>query len=213
MFEETLIQGTKENLVLLGRSGILKDAYLAGGTAAALQMGHRISIDFDFFTSKEFVPGVFSVELSKLGSFQQEQADKGTIIGEFDGIRFSLFVYKYPLIYPPLKYLSLKMADIRDIAAMKIDAVATRGAKRDFIDLYFISESGYGLTELFAFYDRKYGKLGSNLVHIQKSLVFFDDAEHDEMPRMLKKVDWEEIKQYFKNEIKDICSVRTDRNH
>lgn len=213
MFEETLIQGTKENLVLLGRSGILRDAYLAGGTAAALQIGHRISMDFDFFTSKEFVPGVFSVELSKLGSFQQEQADKGTIIGEFDGIRFSLFVYKYPLIYPPLKYLSLNMADIRDIAAMKIDAVATRGAKRDFIDLYFISESGYGLTELLAFYDRKYGKLGSNLVHIQKSLVFFDDAEHDEMPRMLRKVDWEEIKQYFKNEIKDICSVRTDRNH
>lgn len=75
MFEETLIQGTKENLVLLGRSGILRDAYLAGGTAAALQMGHRISMDFDFFTSKEFVPGVFSVELSKLGSFQQEQAE------------------------------------------------------------------------------------------------------------------------------------------
>lgn len=212
MFEETLIQGTKENLVLLGRSGILRDAYLAGGTAAALQMGHRISMDFDFFTSKEFVPGVFSVELSKLGSFQQEQADKGTIIGEFEGIRFSLFVYKYHLIYPPLKYLSLNMADIRDIAAMKIDAVATRGAKRDFIDLYFISESGYRLTELLAFYDRKYGKLGSNLVHIQKSLVFFDDAEHDEMPRMLKKVEWEEIKQYFKNEIKNLCSVRTDRN-
>ncbi|MDI6792308.1 MAG: hypothetical protein QME81_05495 [bacterium] len=65
MFEESLVEGAKENLALLGRSGILKDAYLAGGTAAALQLGHRISVDFDFFTMKEFVPKVFSGELSR----------------------------------------------------------------------------------------------------------------------------------------------------
>ncbi|MBW1795841.1 MAG: hypothetical protein JRJ38_15700 [Deltaproteobacteria bacterium] len=82
---------------------------------------------------------------AKLGSFQKEQADKGTVLGKFEGIQFSLFVYEYPLIRPPLKYLSLNIADILDIAAMKIDAVATRGAKRDFIDLYFISKSGYAL--------------------------------------------------------------------
>ena len=148
MFEESLIKGAKENLALLGRSGVLKDAYLAGGTAAALQLGHRISVDFDFFTPKEFVPAVFSAELSKLGSFDEEQTDKGTVLGKFEGIKFSLFVYEYPLICPPLKYLSLNIADIRDIAAMKIDAVATRGAKRDFIDLYFIGRSGYGLMNL-----------------------------------------------------------------
>jgi len=204
MFEETLIKGAKENLALLGGSGILRDAYLAGGTAAALQLGHRISVDFDFFTPKEFVPTVFSAELSKLGSFDEEQADKGTVLGKFEGIQFSLFVYKYPLIFPPLKYFSLNIADIRDIAAMKIDAVATRGAKRDFIDLYFIGKSSYALTELLAFYNEKYGKLGSNLIHIQKSLVFFDDAEPDEMPRMLKKVEWEEVKQYFENEVKKL---------
>ena len=62
MFEETLIKGAKENLALLGRSGILNDAYLAGGTAAALQLGHRISVDFDFFTTQEFVPKLLSAE-------------------------------------------------------------------------------------------------------------------------------------------------------
>lgn len=204
MFEETLIKGAKENLALLGRSGILKDAYLAGGTAAALQLGHRISVDLDFFTTREFVPGVFSVELSKLGSFDQEQADKGTVLGKFEGIKFSLFIYEYPLISLPLKYLSLNIADIKDIAAMKIDAVATRGAKRDFVDLYFIGKSGYGFSELLKCYNQKYGKLSSNLIHIQKSLVFFDDAEPDEMPRMLKEVEWEEVKQYFKNEVKNL---------
>ncbi|MGB3479656.1 MAG: nucleotidyl transferase AbiEii/AbiGii toxin family protein [bacterium] len=204
MYEKTLIKGAKENLALLGRSGILKDAYLAGGTALALQSGHRISVDLDFFTTEEFVPKVFSADLAKLGSFDEEQADKGTVSGKFKGIRFSLFIYKYPLIFAPLKYLSLNIADIRDIAAMKIDAVATRGAKRDFIDLYFICKSNYGLTELFRFYNEKYGGLASNIIHIQKSLIFFNDAEPDEMPRMLKKVKWEEIKKYFEGEIKKL---------
>lgn len=201
MFEEALTKKAKHNLELLGRSGILNDAYLAGGTAAALQIGHRISMDFDFFTAKEFVPRIFSAELSKLGSFDEEQADRGSISGRFEGIRFSLFIYNYPLIYPTLQYLSLDIADIRDVAAMKIDAVATRGAKRDFIDLYYICKSGYQLTELLDLYDKRYGKLASNVIHIQKSLVFFDDAEPDEMPRMLKEAAWEEIKKYFENEV------------
>lgn len=204
MFEETLIKGAKDILALLGRSNILKDAYLAGGTAAALQLGHRISVDFDFFTSKEFVTRVFSTELSKLGSFDEEQADKGTVLGEFKGIKFSIFIYKYPLIFPPKKYLSLNIADIRDIAAMKIDAIASRGAKRDFIDLYFICKDGYRLDEILGFYNKKYGKLVSNLIHLHKSLVYFNDAEPERMPKMLKKVKWEEIKEYFENEVKKL---------
>jgi len=62
------------------------------------------------------------------------------------------------------------------------------------------------LTELLAFYNKKYGKLASNFIHIQKSLVFFDDAESDAMPRMLKKVEWEEVKQYFENEVKKLST-------
>ncbi len=201
MFEETLIKGAKENLALLGRSACLKNAYLAGGTAIALQLGHRISVDFDFFTTEEFIPKVFSIKLSKLGSFIEEQASKGTVLGKFEGIKFSFFVYKYPLIFPSVKYLSLNIADIRDIAAMKIDAVATRGAKRDFIDLYFICKSGYELAELLNFYNKKYGKLASNRIHIQKSLVYFNDAEEEEMPKMLKQISWKEVKLFFQKEI------------
>ncbi|MEA1928390.1 MAG: nucleotidyl transferase AbiEii/AbiGii toxin family protein [Candidatus Auribacterota bacterium] len=180
----------------------MSDAYLAGGTAAALQLGHRISVDFDFFTPEEFSPRAFAGDLAKLGLFYEEQADKGTVLGEFEGIKFSIFIYKYPLIFPPLKYLSLDIADIRDIAAMKIDAVANRGAKRDFVDLYFICKSGYKLADLLKFYDMKYGMLASNLIHIQKSLVFFSDADPEEMPRMLKDVLWEEIKKYFEDKVK-----------
>lgn len=201
MFEETFVKGTKDILALLGRSGILRGAYLAGGTAAALQLGHRISVDFDFFTTKEFVPKKISTALSTLGLFDEEQASKGTVSGKFKGINFSLFVYKYPLVFPPLKYLSVNIADIRDIAAMKIDAVATRGKKRDFIDLYFICKSGYQLIDLLNFYDKKYKRLASNRIHIQKSLVFFNDAEPDEMPKMLKDAAWKDIKKYFEHNI------------
>ncbi len=208
MFEEALVKGARDILALLARSDILKDAYLAGGTAAALQLGHRISVDFDFFTTKEFVPKVFSAELSKLGSFNEEQADKGTVLGEFKGIKFSLFIYKYPLVFPPLKYLSLSIANIWDIAAMKIDAIATRGAKRDFIDLYFICKAGYRLAEILGFYNKKYGNLSSHLIHIQKSLVFFNDADPDETPRMLKEAEWEEVKEYFENEIKKLGEIK-----
>lgn len=209
MFEETLVRGAKDILAVLGRSDILPDAYLAGGTAAALQLGHRVSVDFDFFTAKEFKPKVFSANLSKLGSFSGEQTDKGTVLGTFKGVKFSLFNYKYPLIFPSLNYLELRVADIRDIAAMKIDAIASRGAKRDFVDLYFICEAGYTLSGILKFYYKKYGKAAvANIIHIQKSLVFFNDAEPEKMPKMLKSAEWEEIKRYFEREVKKLAGLK-----
>lgn len=137
-------------------------------------------------------------------SIVQEQASQGTVLGTFEGVRLSLFIYKYSLIAPLHKYLSLDIANIKDIAAMKIDAVASRGVKRDFVDLYFICKAGYRLAELLDYYDKKYGKLASTLIHIQKSLVFFEDAEPDQMPTMLEKVKWEEIKDFFETEIKKL---------
>ena len=75
------------------------------------------------------------------------------------------------------------------------------------VDLYFICKSGYKLADLLEFYDMKYGMLASNLIHIQKSLVFFNDADPEEMPRMLKDVTWEEIKKYFKDEVKNTLNT------
>jgi hypothetical protein len=87
---------------------------------------------------------------------------------------------------------------------MKIDAISTRGIKRDFIDLYFICQEGISLKQALSFYDRKYGTLASSLVHIQKSIVYFIDAEATTVPKMLKKVEWEEVKKYFEDEVKKL---------
>ncbi len=92
MFEETLIPGAKASLAILGRSGLLTNAYMAGGTAAALQLGHRISVDFDFFTEQAFIPRSFADELSKQGAFEENQVSQGTVLGNFECVKFSLFM-------------------------------------------------------------------------------------------------------------------------
>jgi hypothetical protein len=204
MFEKALERDAADSLALLGSTGLLRSAYLAGGTAAALHLGHRISVDFDFFTPAEFSPRDYATQLAKIGAFNEETAEKGTITGKFQGVRFSLFLYEYPLLFETEEFKSLRIADIRDISAMKVDAIAGRGAKRDFIDLYFICRSGYGLKEILGYYDKKYGTLASNRIHIYKSLVYFDDAEQDSMPHMLAEGSWDIVKEYFRSEIKNL---------
>lgn len=202
MFTETLSRKTKEALALLGKSQLLDKAYLVGGSGLALQLGHRISVDLDFFTSEEFEPKEVARQLQKLDNFKLEGRSLGTIWGRLEGIRFSLFLYKYPVLFPFKKIYGINVSDLRDIAAMKIEAIATRGTRRDFIDLYFICQGGIPLKKILSFYDRKFGKLALNIVHIQKSLIYFLDAESEEMPKTLKPVTWEEIKRYFEQEVK-----------
>ena len=100
MFEQVLSKNAKKSLATLGESGLLRDAYLAGGTALALQIGHRISVDLDFFTSKEFNGNIFVRKLKKLiPDFQLERMAAGTVLGNINKIRFSLFFYDYPLLF------------------------------------------------------------------------------------------------------------------
>lgn len=204
MFTKTLFGNTKKALALLGKSHLMDKAYLAGGTACALQIGHRISVDLDFFTSEEYDAKDLVRSLKEIGKFQLERQSWGTIMGEFEKVRFSIFVYKYPILYPYKSFLDIRVLDLRDIAAMKIDAIGSRGIMRDFIDLYFICQEGHSLKEILSFYDRKYGTLASNMTHIQKSLVYFADAELNVSPKMLKKITWEEVKGYFEVEVKKL---------
>jgi len=200
MFTKVLFKNTKEILAILGKSKTIKKSYLAGGTGAALHSGHRISVDLDFFTLEDFNPRLVAKEISNIGRFELEQASKKTVLGRFEGIRFSLFYYPYPILFPFANFCGIKILDLREIGVMKIDAIATRGAKRDFIDLYFICKST-PLKKILFLYDKKFKKLAMNYVHIKKSLVYFVDAEGDELPEMLKKVHWNKIKEFFEDEV------------
>lgn len=200
MFTNTLSQNATAALAILGKSGILQDAYLAGGTAFALQIGHRISLDLDFFTEKEFNTEIVLKQLEELPGFKLDETAKWTILGSFPKVKFSYFYYRYPLIKKTLQFSQIKLASLEDIAAMKIDAICGRGSKRDFIDLYFLAKK-FSLEQIFKFYDQKYTKLPNNIVHIMRSLDYFSDADPQESPKMLIPVSWEEIKQFFQQEV------------
>ncbi|OGD65387.1 hypothetical protein A3F08_01780 [Candidatus Berkelbacteria bacterium RIFCSPHIGHO2_12_FULL_36_9] len=190
MFEETLSKKTHDLLAALSKNELIKKAYLAGDTALALQLGHRISVDLDFFTNAKFSVDSTINSLNKISKFTLERRDWQTIIGYFEKIKFSLFYYEHKLISKPIDYQGIKLAHIKDIAAMKINAVADRGLKRDFIDLYFIMQTDLDLKHIIELYDKKYAKLKINKLHILKSLTYFVDADDEKMPKMLKDVSW-----------------------
>ncbi|MDO8260301.1 MAG: nucleotidyl transferase AbiEii/AbiGii toxin family protein, partial [Candidatus Magasanikbacteria bacterium] len=100
---------------------------------------------------------------------------------------------KYPLLFPFVDFEKINLADERDIAAMKIDAISSRGSKKDFIDLFFLLKK-YSLNELIDFFTQKYHGIEYNLLHILKSLSFFEDADLDPEPTKLVATKWEDAK-------------------
>lgn len=87
---------------------------------------------------------------------------------------------------------------------MKLDAVSRRGAKRDFVDLFFIAQSGLTMPEALTWYQRKYAGLDANIVHVVKSLAYFTDAELDPSPQMLVSFSWDHIKRFFEHEARSL---------
>jgi len=180
--------------------------YLAGGTALALQYSHRQSIDFDFFTTTDFSTTKIIQKLQTFGKFELQHEEENTIIGILNDVRISFFTYKYRVINEFKKYENINIADEFDIAAMKLEAISGRGSKKDFVDFYFILKN-ISLQDIFKFYEKKYGKAISNNYHLLKSLVYFEDAEVQAMPKMIKQADWETIKRAIINEVKKIKFV------
>ena len=208
MFKEALSKDAKNALGLLGQSGLLNAAYLAGGTALALQFNHRHSYDLDLFTPKKFDERILIQRITELfPDFKLERKDWGTILGYLGETRFSIFFYKYPLLFKTHKFLDINIADVKDIAAMKIAAIADRGTKRDFIDLYFIFNEVKIVTleESLKLYDKKFKALSQNKLHIFKSLVYFEDADRDKSPKIIKSVNWSKVKEFFINEQKKLA--------
>lgn len=209
MFEEVISPTTKKSLERVSSLPIFQSAYLAGGTALALQLGHRYSHDLDFFSPEEFdEQNAIQQIANALPDFSLERQEWRTILGFVGDIRFSLFFYQYPLLFPAREFYGIVIADAKDIAAMKIAALAGRGTKRDFIDLYVILQEKHlvSLEDILELYDKKFGKLAQNNVHIIKSLGYFESADSEAMPQMIKEISWEEVKKFFFREQQRIAS-------
>lgn len=177
--------------------------YLAGGTGLALQIGHRKSFDFDFFTDKEFSPEELSSTLKthKLSS-ESEMHRHGTMYCILEGVKASFIFYDCPLLFPAIEFNSISIADWRDIVVEKLRTVGDRGQKKDFFDLYFGIQR-LGIAEIAELAFKKFGK-GVNYFHLLKGLTYFEDAEKNPEPMLMdKSISWTEVRDFFANHIQD----------
>lgn len=164
---------------------------LVGGTSLALQMGHRISIDIDLFGASEIDEDLFLEVLKKLGTVQIVKKSKNILICSVNGIKVDFVNYQYRLLESPLLEGNLRLVKKKDIAAMKLNAVAGRGSIKDFIDIYFLLNE-FSINEMIGFYLQKYPD-GSEFM-VRKSITYFDDADNEVAPILFHDISWSEIK-------------------
>ncbi|MCC6875526.1 MAG: nucleotidyl transferase AbiEii/AbiGii toxin family protein [Sandaracinaceae bacterium] len=116
-----------------------------------------------------------------------------------EGTDVDIVHYPYPLLAQAMRSpLGVRVASLRDLAAMKLAAIARRGLRRDFWDLYAIlTEGGVSFSHLLDDYHKKFGTSEADAYHVLRALVWFEDAERDVMPRGLTARKWKQIRAYF----------------
>lgn len=171
-------------------------------TSLALQIGHRLSYDLDFFGQRPFEAQEILDEIHPLGTVQILTQSRNVLVVSILDIKVDFINYRYPTIHPTIGIDGVRLYSIPDIAAMKLAAIAGRGRKRDFYDLYFLLRQ-YSLKDLMAFYLKKYDD-GSEWM-VTRSLTFFDDADQDGPIVLLhEKIDWSEVKEKIRGEVKSV---------
>lgn len=181
---------------------ILDSFFLVGGTALALQLGHRKSIDLDLFTPEPFNNSILLDTLSATFDISIELEQPNMIITNIEGIKVDFVKMGYPILFPALSGEGVQMLDIRDIAAMKLKAIAQRGSKKDFFDIYFLLEH-LSLETMLDLFQQKF-KL-YEIFHIIKSLTYFEDAESFADPVVFdKSVSWQKVKTLIQESVKKL---------
>jgi hypothetical protein len=162
-------------------------------------MGHRRSIDLDLFSETAFDATSVRDRLRVVEGLSRVEVAEGTVHLLLNSVKISFLHYPYPLLFPPGTFDGLAVADDRDIACMKLDAIASRGSRRDFVDLY-VAARAHGLGHLLDLFDRKFASVAPSRVHLLKALTYFVDAERDPAPDMLIALDWRTIQDFLLTE-------------
>lgn len=202
MHVKTLPQATEIVLTSIKSIPDLKNFYLSGGTALALLLGHRESEDLDFFTNKQFKPQFLQQKLSVIGPLDNVEISEGTLNTFLQNVKLQFLYYPYKLIENLVEWNGILLSSMIDIACTKLITISARGSKKDFIDLYVILKQ-ITLQELFKKLDKKYQNVNYNHTHILKSLVYFDDAEGQPVPRMHMSLEWQEVKKTIIEKVKE----------
>lgn len=177
----------------------LKGFYLVGGTALALYLGHRKSMDIDLFSNFGFDVAQILENINHDYPFQLFFSSPNTLRGSIRNIKTDIIAHRYPYIKEPGIIDNLFILSKEDIIAMKLNAIMTSGQRiKDFIDIYFLLEE-YDLSDMIGFYKSKYNQENDGL--ILKSLIYFDDIDNSDWPILVKNpgLKWEEIKKRFED--------------
>jgi Nucleotidyl transferase AbiEii toxin, Type IV TA system len=181
----------------------LQDFRLVGGTSLSLQIGHRISVDLDMFCKEPFDSGELKSHLADdFASVLVMLERTNTLITTINEVKVDFIRFKYGFSYPALEEDEIRLADMKDIAPMKLDAISGRGKKKDFFDLYFLLQQ-FTLAELLELYQAKYQH--TTLFHVIKSINYFEEAEEEADPLVFdKKVSWAKVKKVISKEIQKL---------
>jgi Nucleotidyl transferase AbiEii toxin, Type IV TA system len=194
----------RDVLAAIGSRATRAGFYLGGGTAIAIRLGHRQSVDFDWFTPSALEdPMGFAGALRAEGvAIETTSTAPGTLHARVQGVRCSFLSYRYPLLEPASTWTSYacELASLSDLACMKLAAVAQRGARKDFLDVFALVQQGFTLAQMLELYRRKYAI--DDVGHVLAGLCYFDDAEREPMPVMLVSLEWDEVKAALRSWVK-----------
>lgn len=199
---QTVEPHTLELLKSLMQKPYLQQFVLVGGTALALQIGHRKSVDLDMFTIQDFDTEKLIPLLLKDYHLVPTLQLPQTLIADINEVKVDFIRFKYSFIRPLIETEGLKMLSIEDIAPMKLDAITGRGSKKDFFDLYFLLQY-FSLEKLFDLYLEKYPH--QTTFHVVRSIAYFVDAENNPTPLVFdKKITWAKVKKTISKEIQKL---------
>ena len=180
--------------------------YLVGGTALALQIGHRRSVDFDMFYNKK-LPDNLLPKIRKVFNGFEVMVVLGhpeqTIV-KIDGVKMDFVKYTFPLVYDLIDFKNVKMATIKEIAAMKAYALNYRGTYKDYVDLYFILKEKYAtINQIKKIAEAKY-KEDFNFRLFLEQLIYLEDFQPEEIEFLRKDVSKEEMKRFFEKQVRSV---------
>jgi hypothetical protein len=199
---ETVATKTLALIKELQSDGELKEFILVGGTALALQIGHRISVDIDLFTQSEFDNDILLEYLEENYAYQVQYQHKNTLKGIIQGVFVDFIRHNYPIIRKEVILEGVRLASPQDIAAMKVNAITGNGSRiKDFIDIYFLLEK-LSFSDIITAYKEKYRF--RNEFQAVKSLTLFDDVVTENWPNLLleKDLTFDSVKEKILKEAK-----------
>ncbi len=214
-YPEAITSQCREALNLLRHQPLLVGYYLAGGTALALQIGHRLSTDLDWFTADHLLESpereTLRLALSKAGEFEVTHEQDEQLYSRLIGADVSFIYQHHPLLEATVDFDGVPLASPTDIGVMKLAAINSRGTRRDFIDLYCLREI-VSLEQLLRLAEKKYADRPSFLDITVRALAYFADAEQQPMPRLLwKNIQWTDVVKYAETGAKWLTRYLRDK--